>query len=87
MYRVVLSRSARRAYERADAGLQRRLDRCFRALAENPARGPNIKRLKGRLRGYYRYRVGDYRVVYRLESERLVLVVLIVHRSAAYKSS
>ncbi|WP_396772269.1 type II toxin-antitoxin system RelE/ParE family toxin, partial [Microcystis aeruginosa] len=28
----------------------------------NPRNHPNIKSLKGELSGYYRYRVGDYRV-------------------------
>lgn len=85
MYRVVLSDSARRFYEKAVASLQRKLDRCFQVLAQDPYRQPNIKRLKGRLKGYYRYRVGDYRVIYRVEeANRLVIVALIVHRSDAY---
>ena len=85
MYRVVLSDSARRFYEAANASLQRRLDRCFAVLAENPHRHPNIKRLKGKLKGYNRYRAGNYRVVYRIdEVGRLVIVALIAHRGQAY---
>lgn len=85
MYRVVLSDSARRFYENADANLQRRLDRCFQVLATSPRSHPNIKPLKGKLKGYYRYRVGAYRVIYRIEDDRmLVVVVMIVHRGGAY---
>lgn len=85
MYRVVLSDSARRFYEKAAASLQRKLDRCFQVLAQDPYRHPNTKRLKGRLKGYYRYRVGVYRVIYRVEeANRLVIGALIVHRSDAY---
>jgi mRNA interferase RelE/StbE len=86
MYTVVLSPSARRFFERADAPLQRRLDRCFTQLKSDPRRHPNIKALKGKLAGYHRYRVGDYRVIYRIQDgERVVIVVLIVHRSQAYE--
>jgi mRNA interferase RelE/StbE len=41
--------------------------------------------LKGKLSGYWRSRVGDYRVVYRIEEEALVvLVVKIAHRKDVY---
>ncbi len=85
MYQVALAASAQRFYEVADSNLQRRFDRCFEVLAHDPRRHPNIKRLKGKLKGYSRYRVGDYRVIYRIEEDRLlVIVALLVHRSAAY---
>ena len=42
------------------------------------------KPLRRSLRGYRRLRVGDYRVVYRIE-KRSVLVFAILHRSIVYK--
>jgi mRNA interferase RelE/StbE len=64
----------------------RRLNRCFEQLRQNPYENPNIKRLKGPLQGYFRYRVGDWRVVYEVDEEkRVVTVLLIVHRSSAYR--
>lgn len=85
MYKVLFTDSALRFYERAERSLQQRLDRCFEQLQANPHSHPNIKRLKGTLSGRYRYRVGDYRVVYRLEEgDRVVIVLLIAHRSEVY---
>lgn len=85
MHKVLLSESAREFYESADSPLQRRLDRCFDMLQTSPRRHPNIKPLKGPLSGAYRYRTGDYRVVYRIEDEdRLVIVLIIAHRSEVY---
>lgn len=85
MYQLLLSESAQKFYERSDSPLQRRLDRCFEVLAADPHRHPNIKRLRGPLSGSYRYRVGDYRVVYRIEDDdRLVIVLIIAHRSEVY---
>jgi mRNA interferase RelE/StbE len=44
------------------------------------------KPLKGVLREFWRYRVGDYRIVTRIEDDRvLVLVVRIAHRREAYR--
>ena len=85
MYQILLSKSARRAFETADSPLQRKLDRCFDRLRSNPYRGPNVKRLRGELAGYYRYRVGQYRVVYRIDSQgNAIIVVIIAHRGQVY---
>ena len=43
-------------------------------------------RLKGQLREFWRYRVGDYRVLATIKEERLlVLVVRIGHRKDVYR--
>ena len=86
MYRVILSHDAQRFFDDADAPLQRKLDRCFDMLKGEPRHHPNIKPLKGKLDGYYRYRVGDWRVVYRVDSQnQIVYVPAIEHRSDAYR--
>lgn len=42
--------------------------------------------LQGRFAGLWRYRVGDYRIVARLEHDRLVVLVVDVgHRSDVYR--
>ena len=44
------------------------------------------KPLKGRLANFWRYRIGDYRIVCELREEELVvLVVRIGHRSKVYR--
>ncbi len=87
MYAVVLESEAQRFFEETSASLQQRLDCCFDQLKINPSYHPNIKILRGDLAGYYRYRVGDYRVVYYIteEPEPLVIVTVIAHRSEAYE--
>lgn len=55
-------------------------------IRRNPYFGPNIKRLKGELSEFYRYRVGNYRLFYTIDgSEILVFIVDIEHRKDAYK--
>ena len=52
-------------------------------LAETPHLGAA---LKGELRGLRRLRVGDFRVVYEIRDEELVvLVVRVAHRRDAYR--
>ena len=84
-YEVRLTRSAQDAFERADAPLARKLARCFANLETEPRKHPNIRALRGKQAGLYRYRVGDHRVVYRIEDDqRIVIVLTIAHRSEAY---
>lgn len=55
-------------------------------LRRNPYFGPNIKRLKGDLSEYYRYRIGDYRLFYKIDDTKvLIFIVDIEHRKDAYK--
>ena len=54
-------------------------------LRENPFFGTNIKKLKDNLEGYYRYRIGSYRLFYLIDNERvLVAIVDLQHRQSAY---
>ena len=53
-----------------------------------PSQNPRLygKALTGRLSGYWSYRVGDYRIIARLEDHRLTIVaVSIDHRRQVYE--
>lgn len=55
-------------------------------LRSNPFYGPNIKRLRGELAALFRYRIGNYRLLHTIDSEkRLVFVLDIIHRKDAYR--
>ena len=85
-YTVVISIDAVEFFESASGTLQKKLDRCFDRLKINPRNHPNIKFLKGELSGYYRYRVGDYRVIYEINDDlKLVTIIFIAHRSKVYE--
>ena len=54
-------------------------------LRSNPYFGTNIKKLKGKFEEYYRYRVGNYRLFYLIEEDKVVVVVTdFRHRQQAY---
>lgn len=83
-YRVELTRAAQRQLRRLDRQAQRRVQAAINLLAEDP-RPPRAKALQGR-RGYLRVRTGDYRIVYTVRDEvLLVLVVALGHRREIYE--
>jgi mRNA interferase RelE/StbE len=45
------------------------------------------KALQGQLAGYWRYRVGDYRLIFQIkDGELIILVIEIGHRKEIYRS-
>ena len=67
-----------------DRPVQARILRSLHRLAAAPRSAANVKALKGNAR--YRLRVGDWRVIYTLLDDVLVvLVVRIAHRREAYR--
>ena len=85
MFEVILSPEAKAFFEGADKPLARKLARCFAQLEHEPRRHNNIKRLTSRYAGLSRYRVGDWRVVYRVDDATLrVLVLSIANRREVY---
>jgi mRNA interferase RelE/StbE len=86
MFEVLLSTEAKTFFAGADRPLARKLSRCFSQLETDPRRHNNIKRLSGKLVGKFRYRLGDWRVIYRIDDgASQVLVLSIAHRSEVYE--
>ncbi len=55
-------------------------------LRKNPYFGPNIKRLKGNYSGIYRYRIGDYRLFYEIDNEKIIVFIIdLANRKDAYR--
>ena len=61
-------------------------DYVYPILRDNPFFGPNIKKLKGEYKEVYRYRIGDYRVFYKIANETVIVFILDIEaRKDAYK--
>ena len=93
MYEVVLHPDAQKVYVNADKALAKKIARCLQQSEQTPQSHPNIKAPNGDYAGYYRYRIGDYRVIYSIEDEvvRVFVVAItrsrfaIAHRSEVYE--
>ncbi|NIA16059.1 MAG: type II toxin-antitoxin system mRNA interferase toxin, RelE/StbE family [Nitrospiraceae bacterium] len=83
-YQIEWKRSALKEFRRLPASVQRRVFQAIEKLAENPYPHGGVK-LTGSTRSY-RLRVGDYRVVYTVESALLrIEIVRIRHRRDVYR--
>jgi mRNA interferase RelE/StbE len=84
-YKVIMTRTAYKAYQKTTGKLKRGLDRCLSYLSLNPSFGSGIRKLKGHP-GCYRYQVGGLRMVYEVNEDILeVRVYSIRPRGDVYK--
>ncbi len=83
-YRIRLAASAKKALDKLPKDVQRRIAAAIDGLSQIP-RPPGTIKLTGAV-DLYRIRVGSYRIVYRVQDDRLlVLVVKIGHRREVYR--
>lgn len=84
-YRVEFTPSAAKVLRLLDSVAATRIRGAIMLLAHDP-RPPGARRLTGR--PGYRVRVGDYRIIYVIEDEALlILVVALGHRKAVYRTN
>ena len=82
-YSIEFRPSARRALEEVPKSDQSRLVRAIDKLSANPF-GRGCKKVKGT--EFWRARAGDYRVIYTVIEENLVVIVVkIGHRREVYR--
>lgn len=79
---MVFTKSALRRLNRVSAEVRARMAEAIEQLGSNPRPAGCVK-LKGRAE--WRLRVGDYRVLYRIDDEKLIVTVVDAgHRSDVY---
>jgi addiction module RelE/StbE family toxin len=72
-----------------DTKLQGRVLKAITAIVHDPtkARGDTIKPLAGEMKGLWRYRIGDYRLVYKPENtQRHIILVAFDSRGDIYET-
>ena len=85
MYKVFYLDNVEKDLEKLDKPTQKRiLDKIEKFLAKDPK---NLgKALTGQFKGFWRYRIGDFRVIYKIaEFEILIIVARIGHRKNVYR--
>jgi mRNA interferase RelE/StbE len=84
-YQVEISPAARRRIKKLKKAAQKRIVACIEALGGDP-RPAGVKKLSG-VEDLYRVREGDYRIIYQVQDEILLVLVLKVgHRRDVYKN-
>lgn len=87
VYSVQFVRSAQKEFDRLPAKERAKVVDALSLLSVNPySELLRIKKLKG-ADELYRIRLGDYRIVYEIRNEALVIIVIkIGHRSDVYRN-
>ena len=75
MYEIILHNRAVKFYNQLDDKNAARINHAIESLLEKPASGKNIKMLKGELNGKFRLRAGKYRIVYRIENDKNIVII------------
>lgn len=75
MYRVRFSKTAARAVKRLHPDLKKAAKMAVRELAENPYIG---KEFQHELSGYHSHRFRRYRIVYKLDTRKKILIFLLL---------
>ncbi|MBE9215992.1 type II toxin-antitoxin system RelE/ParE family toxin [Plectonema cf. radiosum LEGE 06105] len=84
-YEIQISKSASKQIKKLSSELQERIQTKIDSLAIEP-RPDGVKKLKGR-ENAYRIRVGDYRILYDIFDDILLIsVVEVGHRSNIYQN-
>ena len=84
---IRVSSIAEKYFKKLDKKLQRKIQEKLRALSrqQNPLENVQVRALTGELKGFYRLRIGDYRIIFALlEEEKVIAVVNILPRGDAY---
>ena len=81
-YEVLLSEDSERFLKKCDKSIKNRIMDKLENLEDNPRQG---KLLTANLAGLWSLRIGDYRAIYKIkDNELLVLVIEIGHRKNIY---
>jgi len=83
-YKILVAEQAIKDLEKLPGKIRRQILEKIDSLADNP-RPPGSEKLQGA--DLYRIRSGDYRVIYKIKDDNLiVLVVRIGHRKGIYRN-
>jgi mRNA interferase RelE/StbE len=85
VYKIVFKKEAAKSLSKLPRNVAKTIRQKLEAIAANPyAENSNAKKLQGR--EGYRLRVGDWRVLYEIQNDQLVILVLkVAPRGEVYR--
>ena len=86
-YQFYTSSEFDKQFRKLDRSVQKTIDKWIRVHLMN-TEDPYVsgKALVGNLKGYWRYRIGSYRLLVKIDDNKLIIIAVdIDHRSTVYK--
>lgn len=81
-YRILYTQEAAERIGKLDGAVKERIHKAIIRISEYPELG---KHLTGLLSGRWSYRVGDWRILYKIRKAEVIILILTVgHRSRVY---
>ena len=81
-YELLYLPLASKDIKKLDPSVRRVIKNALLRLSENPMLG---KPLSDTLSGYYSYRVSDYRIIYKVRDQELIIIIVSIgHRREVY---
>lgn len=75
LYAVVILSAAERQIKKLPQNARAKVVELAESLAENP-RPTGFKALHGALKGYYRVRTGNYRLIYMIDDNHVIVTIV-----------
>ena len=85
---IEIKPTAVKSYKKLDKQIKQRIKKALNELkdSDNPLKSANTKMLSGKLKGDYRLRIGNYRILFTPDiEEKMLYVYAILSREGAYK--
>jgi len=82
MVEITFTRRAMRDVKKLPNDVRRRIELAIDELLDDVRAGD---KLHGEWEGYWKLRAGDYRIVYKINSETLIEIQYVRHRRMAYR--
>lgn len=86
VFRIAITSRCRKEIKKSPKHIQGKVEEALAEIAVNPYHGEHIKAMQGQYAGYYRYRIGNYRLIYEIrEKQIMVIAVKFGARGDVYK--
>ena len=86
MYKLLFLSSAKKEFKKLDFVVQKHIKEKLILLSTNPeVLKNNIKALKGEFKGKFRLRINQYRVIFQIKDDELIIAIIAIgHRKEIY---
>ena len=76
VFRIEIRKHCDKQIQKAPPKIRKAVSDALDEIRTDPYHNPNVKELKGKLAGIYRYQIGGYRLLYVIDEEDIVVIAV-----------